>query len=90
MAKKNKIPFNRSERLLEVDSELDAAMEVLDETNQRVDGLLADFDKPDDDGGEEGAFVEKEATEGDPNPDAPKPEDVTDGEETPEDASAPE
>lgn len=84
MAKKNKIPFNRSERLLEVDSELDAAMETLDETNQRVDGLLAAFEKPDD-SGEEGACTDEAADQ-----DALKPEDTADGEEAPEDASAPE
>ncbi|MDP7638187.1 MAG: hypothetical protein QGG73_00495 [Candidatus Hydrogenedentes bacterium] len=46
MAKKEQIAINRSERLSEIDVELDAAMERLDETNVRIDDVLTSFDPP--------------------------------------------
>lgn len=44
MAKKEKVPLQYSDDLEAVDAELAAAMEMLDEANGRIDGLLKSID----------------------------------------------
>lgn len=46
MSKKEKIVFQRSDELEAIDSELAAAMDNLDETNQRIVDLLGSLDLP--------------------------------------------
>lgn len=44
MAKKEKIQMQHSDELEAVDAELASAMELLDQANERVDGLLRTID----------------------------------------------
>lgn len=44
MAKKEKIQLQHSDELESVDAELASAMELLDQANERVDGLLRSID----------------------------------------------
>lgn len=54
MVPKGRSPLSKSDRLAEVDAELESAMERLTETNERIDGLLSDFeDKPEEEEPEE-------------------------------------
>lgn len=46
MSKKEKIVFQRSDELEAIDSELAAAMDNLEETNQRIVDLLGSFEPP--------------------------------------------
>ena len=41
MDPKEKLPFSKSDKLAEVDAELESAMERLTETNERIDGVLS-------------------------------------------------
>ncbi len=44
MAKKKRVAFNRTEDLAAVDSELDTAMERLDDSNDRIGEILSRFE----------------------------------------------
>lgn len=44
MAKKKRVAFNRTEDLEAVDSELDTAMGRLDDSNDRISGILSRFE----------------------------------------------
>ena len=41
MDPKEKLPLSKSDKLAEVDAELESAMDRLAETNERIDGLLS-------------------------------------------------
>lgn len=41
MEPKEKLPLSKSDKLAEVDAELESAMERLTKTNERIDGLLS-------------------------------------------------
>ena len=75
MAKKERIAINRSEHLSEIDLELDAAMERLDETNVRIDDVLSSFDLPEANGETEDASDDKEESDGGGDRDAGADED---------------
>ena len=55
MDPKEKLPFSKSDKLAEVDAELESAMERLTETNERIDGVLLSAleDKPEEEEREE-------------------------------------
>ena len=54
MDPKEKLPFSKSDKLAEVDAELESAMERLTETNERIDGVLSALeDKPEEEEREE-------------------------------------
>ena len=44
MDPKEKLPFSKSDKLAEVDAELESAMQRLTETNERIDGVLSGFE----------------------------------------------
>lgn len=46
MIKKKAVEFSKSEDIAEVDQELDAAMERLTETNERIDNVLTGIENP--------------------------------------------
>ena len=54
MEPKEKLPLSKSDKLAEVDADLESAMERLAETNERIDGLLSGFeDEPEEEEPEE-------------------------------------
>ncbi|MCH8204243.1 MAG: hypothetical protein IID09_03720 [Candidatus Hydrogenedentes bacterium] len=59
MDPKEKLPFSKSDKLAEVDAELESAMERLTETNERIDGVLS---------GIEDEAEEEEPEEAEPGP----------------------
>jgi hypothetical protein len=65
MAKKEHVAINRGERLSEIDSELDAAMERLDQTNERIDDVLTSFNLPEASEGAEDASDDDEGSDSD-------------------------
>lgn len=87
MAKKARIVINRSEQLSVFDSELDAAMERLDETNVRIDEVLSSFDPPEESGESEDAFDEESDGDGDLEAGADEDEAADEDEEDAGDAS---
>lgn len=44
MDPKERLPLSKSDKLAEVDAELESAMDRLAETNERIDGLLSGFE----------------------------------------------
>ena len=44
MEPKEKLPLSKSDKLAEVDAELESAMDRLAKTNARIDGLLSSFE----------------------------------------------
>jgi len=61
MGKKQKISLNRSDQLESIDAELGAALERLDDVNERIDDLLTTLAPAD-------SAEEKPAVEPDPEP----------------------
>ena len=45
MSKKKSVQLNRSKSLTDIDSELDDAMELLDDSNKNIDDLLHSFEE---------------------------------------------
>lgn len=91
MAKKTKVTLNRSEDLADIDEELDAAMQRLSDTNERVGEALESFAPEEAAAAEGGASGEalrvgetKESAEGTGK--GPEQRDGADGEEGKEEA----
>ena len=54
MEPKEKLPLSKSDKLAQVDAELESAMERLTETSERIDGLLSSLeDEPEEEEPEE-------------------------------------
>lgn len=66
MTKRGKIEISKSDELLEVDHELEEAMNLLDNTNQRIDDILSGFTI------EVGAYAEVEGEDDAPEAEAPE------------------
>ncbi len=58
MDPKEKLPLSKSDKLAEVDAELESAMKRLTETNERIDGVLSGFDEDAEEDGPEEAEPE--------------------------------
>ncbi len=64
MDPKERLPLSKSDKLAEVDAELESAMDRLAETNERIDGLLSGFeDEAEEDEAEAGEVVQDDLDE---------------------------
>ncbi len=59
MEPKGRLPLSKSAKLAAVDAELESAMERLTETNERIDGLLANLEEEPEADGEETGDLEQ-------------------------------